>query len=125
MNNNSRRHSPDECTSVPCADDRCVNGFYAIAQAAAAQLLLATQQATAERAAVAYGHAPTQPVESMEAMHGDLEFVLDLLADAPAHSLRYFLSALKGHLPDVLRLPIDPTTPREHLAEKAANYIRP
>lgn len=126
MNNNAGPgHRPSECTSAPCADDRCVNGIYGVAQVAAAQLLWATQVATAERAAVAYGHDASQPVESIAKIRDDLEFVLDLLADAPAEGPRYFVGALKGLLPSVLRLPVDPTDPPEYLSVKAANFVRP
>ncbi|GAC1524113.1 MAG: hypothetical protein NVS3B1_11470 [Marmoricola sp.] len=126
MNNNTGPgHRPSECTSAPCADNRCVNGIYRVAQVAAAQLLWATQVTTAERAAVGYGHDPSHPVESIDRIRDDLEFILGLLADAPADGLRYFIQALKGLLPSVLRLPIDPTNPPEYLSVKAANFVRP
>lgn len=118
-------HRPGECTSAPCSDDRCVNGVYGVAETAAVQLLWATQVTTAERAAVAYGHTPSQPLGNIATIREDLEFVLDLLAKAPERGLRYFIDALTGLLPDVFCLPIDPVGPPEHRTQRGASTDAP
>lgn len=125
MNNTSPRHSPDACTTLPCPDDRCVNGSFGIAQTAAVQLFWAVQMTTAERLVVARGGAPSHPVESIVEIRDDLELLLNALERASTDGLRYFVNELRKFLPQVLRLPIESTNQPEALTQRAANFVRP